>query len=305
MTIMAGSPGPVIQDERITMIDHTHRSDVAFLFPGILVYAMFLIVPLSLSFIYSFTNWNGLSPDLRFTGIRNFLLLVREPMFLESLKVTLLITVFTTAGVNIVGIVTAAVLNRDGRLFKLGRTLVFVPAILSPVVVSFMWAHMTQTNGGIINRVLSFINLPPIDLYASTGRIVGMVSGVIAWAALGFYVTIYIANMKSIPGELYEAADIDGAGPYRKFRSITVPMLRPAIIINTMTAMIWGLKQYDFVKVMVPSHIQTVTIYAVERAFEYNMFGYSSAVVMILLIMTLVVSIVQMKIIRKGSDIDS
>ena len=280
-----------------------NRSNALFLAPGLLIYTVFLIIPLGLSLIYSFTNWNGLNPNMKFIGIRNFLLLAREPMFLESMKVTLLIAVLTTLGVNIFGIIVAAVLERKGRLFQLGRTLVFIPAILSPVVVSFIWSYMTQTNGGIINRILNGVGLSSIDLYSSSLSMVLLVSFVIAWAALGFYVTIYIANLNSVPEELYEAAEIDGAGAFRKFLNVTIPMLRPAIVINTITATIWGLKQYDFVKVMIPGHIQTVTIYAIERAFEYNMFGYSSAVIMVLLVMTLIISVVQMKITEKGSDI--
>ena len=125
-----------------------------------------------------------------------------------------------------------------------------------------------------------------------------MVSLVIAWAALGFYTTVYIANINNISEEIYEAAKIDGASPKKIFFSITVPLLQPAIIINVTTAIIWGLKQYDFVKVMIPGTVQTVAVYAVERAFEYNMFGYSSAIIVTLLIFTLLISALQIQVNR-------
>lgn len=280
-------------------------SDALFLSPGLLVYITFMLVPLGLSFYYSLTNWSGLSPNLRFVGFRNFAILIREPMFLRSLAVTFWITILTTVGVNVVGIIAAAVLSGNRTVHRFGRTVIFIPAVLSPVVVSFIWSYMTQTNGGIINRLLALLRIPPVDLYSSRGSMVFMVSWVIAWAALGFYTTIYIANLKSIPENLYESAGIDGAGPFRQFLYISLPMLRPAIVINTITALIWGLKQFDFVKVMIPGHIQTVTIYAIERAFEYNLFGYSSAVIMILLAVTLVISLIQMRILRHGSDVYS
>ncbi|MDC7231866.1 MAG: sugar ABC transporter permease [Spirochaetales bacterium] len=273
--------------------------NLAFLSPGFIIFTIFLIIPLLLSFYYSFTNWNGLSANVKFTGLTNFRFLLKEPMFLDSLRITLVITALTTLLLNAVGIVCAAVLNQEGSFYKTGRTLIFIPAILSPVVASFIWAYMTQTNGGIINTLLGAVNIAPVDFYRSADSMVRMVSGVISWAALGFYTTIYIANLKSIPGEIYEAADIDGAGRLRQFFSLTIPMLRPAIIINTITALIWGLKQFDFVRVMVPGHIQTVTIYAIERAFEYNMFGYSSAVVIVLLLLTLFVSLIQMTIMNR------
>ncbi|MBF9016565.1 MULTISPECIES: carbohydrate ABC transporter permease [unclassified Oceanispirochaeta] len=273
--------------------------DIAFVTPGLLVYMIFLVIPLLLSFYYSFTNWNGLSPHVKITGVKNYILISKDPMFLDSLWVTLKITVITALGVNTVGLLTAGVLNKPGGVLKMGRTIVFIPAILSAVVASFIWSYMTQTNGGIINIILKIIHLPSIDFYQSKESMVFMVSGVISWAALGFYTTIYIANMKTIPLDIYEAAEIDGASPLRQFFSMTIPMLRPAIIINSITAIIWGLKQYDFVKVMIPGYIQTVTIYAIERAFEYNMFGYSSAVIIVLLILTLLISLFQMKIMNR------
>lgn len=273
--------------------------DIAFLTPGLLVYVIFLVIPLLLSFYYSFTNWNGLSPQVKITGLKNYILISKDPMFLDSLWITLKITIFTTIAVNTIGILTAAILNKPGGILKMGRTIVFIPAILSAVVASFIWSYMTQTNGGIINIILEILHLPIVDFYKSKESMVLMVSGVISWAALGFYTTIYIANMKSIPLDIYEAAEIDGASPLRQFYSMTIPMLRPAIIINSITALIWGLKQYDFVKVMIPGYIQTVTIYAIERAFEYNMFGYSSAVIIVLLFLTLLISLVQMKIMNR------
>ena len=272
---------------------------LAFLLPGVMVYTIFLIIPLFLSVYYSFTNWNGLSSQVKMVGLKNYLFLTREYMFIQSLLATFAITALTTMGTNFIGILCAVFLQHKGGFFKTGRTVVFIPAILSPVVVSFIWSYMTQMNNGIINILLNGIGLAPIDFYQSQSSIVLMVSAVISWAALGFYTTIYIANLKAIPRDIYESANIDGASPIRQFFAITLPMLKPAIIINTVTALIWGLKQYDFVKIMVPGHIQTVTVYAIERAFEYNMFGYSSAVVVVLLGITLLVSLLQMKIMNR------
>ena len=281
------------------MKTHQKWYDIAFLAPGTLVFLLFMVVPVLVSLSFSFTNWNGISAHYRWIGVGNFVRLLGDDAFHRSLAVTGAITLLTTVAVNVVGILAAVVIDRPGRLFTIGKTLIFIPAILSPVVVSFVWAYMTQTNGGIINTLLALSGLPEVDLYRGTGTVTVMVSGVIAWAALGFYTTVYIANLKAIPLDLYEAAAIDGAAPMRRFVSITLPMLRPAITINTITAVIWGLKQYDFVRIMVPGYIRTVAIYAIERAMDFNMFGYSSAIVFVLLLVTLLIASVQMGVLRR------
>lgn len=273
--------------------------DTFFLLPGLAIFVVFMFIPLVFSMLFSFTNWNGINPNFRWIGIRNFVTLARDVPFRSALMVTIVLTVLTTLLTNVIGILAAVAIERRGWVFRISRTLIFIPAILSPVVVSFIWAYMTQTNGGIINTVLGWFGVPALDLYAGVGVVVLMVSWVISWAALGFYTTIYVASLKSIPLEVYEAASIDGVSNPQRFFYITLPLLRPAIIINSIAAVVWGLKQYDFVKVMVPGYIQTITVYAIERAFEYNLFGYSSAIVLVLLLLTLTISAIQMAILNR------
>lgn len=274
------------------------KYDLAFLTPGLLVFTIFLLIPLTLSFVYSFTNWNGFGNVMNNVGFRNYKMLLSDSAFWNSFKTTIALTFITTFVGNSLGITIAAIIEPKSKVNNIAKTMIFIPAILSGVVVSFIWSYMTQTNGGIINTMLGWVHIPPIDLYASNQSMTVMVSLVIAWAALGFYTTVYIANISNISEEIYEAAEIDGASPIRTFFSITVPLLQPAIIINVTTAVIWGLKQYDFVKVMIPGTVQTVAVYAVERAFEYNMFGYSSAIIVILLIFTLFISALQIRVTR-------
>ncbi len=274
------------------------KYDAAFLAPGLIVFTVFLLIPLTLSFVYSFTNWNGFGSTMKNVGFRNYKMLLTDTYFWVAFKTTIILTLITAIVGNCLGIILAAIIEPKSKVNKFAKTMIFIPAILSGVVVSFIWSYMTQTNGGIINTMLAWVRIPAIDLYASNGSMTVMVSLVIAWAALGFYTTVYIANISNISEEIYEAAEIDGASPKKIFFSITVPLLQPAIIINVTTAIIWGLKQYDFVKVMIPGTVQTVAVYAVERAFEYNMFGYSSAIIVTLLVFTLLISVLQIQVNR-------
>jgi ABC-type sugar transport system permease subunit len=276
------------------------REDALFLLPGLSIFLLFVIVPLAMCFFFSITNWNGISPHFKIVGLKNFIRLVHDDAFLSSLKTTFINTVYVTVVLNVFSIIVALLIDKPGRFFNTAKALVFIPAILSPVVCSFIWSYMTQTDGGVINTILQAFSITGINFFKTELRAVLMVSGVISWAAFGFYTTVYIANLKTIPEDVYEAAAIDGITGIKKVWYITVPLLRPAITINTVNALIYGLKQYDFFKVMVPGYIQTVAVNAVERAFEYNMFGYSSAMVLILLFFTMTITLVQLKIMRKG-----
>ncbi|MCT4542567.1 MAG: sugar ABC transporter permease [Vallitalea sp.] len=274
-------------------------SDLVFMTPGLLIYLIFMIIPIILTFYYSFTNWNGINATYKFVGFKNFSYLLSDRSFIEAVKTTLIITVFTAFFLNVLAIIMAVILDGVGRVFKIGKVGIFIPAILSSVVVSFLWSYMTQTNGGIISYILSMFNIPAFDFYKTTSRTTYLVAGVITWAALGFYTTVYDATLKTIPDELYEASRVDGANALQKFFRITLPLLTPGITINSIMAVTWGLKQYDFVKIMTPGSIQTIAVNAVERAFDYNRFAYASAIVLVLFLAMVLISFLQIYVTKK------
>lgn len=258
-----------------------------------------MIVPIIYCFYFSMTNWNGFTDTWKFIGVENFINIFFDRGFKEAFTVTLIITIGTTLLQNIFGILFAVWMNKKDRLNSICRTVLFIPAILSSVVVSFIWSYMTQGNGGIINTVMGIFNLGPFDFFKNTLVTTLTVTFTISWAALGFYITVYTAALKTIPKELYEAASIDGAGKLNCFRRITLPLLTPGLTIGIMFSMISGLRQYDFVKIMTPQTIETVAVNAVSRMTEYNMFGYSAAIVLVLFVFILIVSVLQRVALRK------
>jgi ABC-type sugar transport system permease subunit len=130
-----------------------------------------------------------------------------------------------------------------------------------------------------------------------------MISGIICWNSLGFFVVIYISTLSTIPQEIYEACKVDGAGWFYRFFHITLPLLAPGITINSILSVAGGLKQYDHVKVITGGGpggaTQTVTLFGVEKAFEYNRRGYSSAAIIVLFVLIVVLSIVQLAISKR------
>jgi len=282
---------------------HNKLYDTLFLAPGFLVYIIFMIVPVIMCFLYSFTNWDGISATFRFIGLKNFVNLFQDASFFQALQVTVIIMVLTTLIYNILGIILAALLNDSGKILNFSRSAIFIPTVLSAVVVAFIWSYVMQTNGGVINSIIAMFGGKPVDFYATPMTTIFMISGIICWNSLGFFVVIYISTLTTIPQEIYEACKVDGAGWFYRFFHITLPLLAPGITINCILSVAGGLKQYDHVKVITGGGpggaTQTVTLFGVEKAFEYNRRGYSSAAIIVLFIIIVILSIVQLAISKK------
>jgi ABC-type sugar transport system permease subunit len=282
---------------------HSKLYDTLFLAPGFLIYIIFMIVPVIMCFFYSFTNWDGISTTYRIIGLKNFVNLFQDASFFEALKVTVIIMVLTTLIYNVFGIILATLLNDKGKLLGISRSAIFIPTVMSSVVVAFIWSYMVQTNGGVINSIIGMFGGRAIDFYDTPMTTILVISGIICWNSLGFFVVIYISTLSTIPQEIYEASRVDGAGWFYRFRHITLPLLAPGITINCILAVAGGLKQYDHVKVITGGGpggaTQTVTLFGVEKAFEYNRRGYSSAAIIVLFVIIVILSIVQLSISRR------
>lgn len=261
-------------------------TDGLFLAPGFLTYIIFMIVPVLMCFFYSFTNWDGFSPTYRMVGFENFIDLFKDDAFFNALKVTAIIMVVTVVIYNVLGIFLAVLLGGNTKLQNFSKSAIFLPTVISSVVVAFIWSYMIQTDGGVINMILGLFGARPVDFYSSPLMTIFMMSIIICWNGLGFFVVIYVATLSTIPAELFEACKIDGAGSVKTFFHVTLPLLMPGITINSILSIAGGLKQYDHVKVITGGGpggaTQTVTLFAVKEAFEYNLRGYSSAIILVL-----------------------
>lgn len=279
------------------------RDNILFLTPGTIIYVLFMIVPILVCFYYSLTNWNGISSTYKFIGLKNFKNILTDASFWEAAKVTFILTLVSTILQNVFGIFFAVWLNQKEKVYGFCKTIMFLPAILSSVVVSFIWSYMTQGNGGILNTILGYFGIAPLDYFSNDFVTTLTVTFVISWAALGFYITVYDASLKTIPEELYESAKIDGVNSITQFFYITLPMLMPGITISTIFSLIAGMRQYDFVKIMTPLTIETVAVNAISRMTEYNMFGYSVAIVLVLFVVIALISVLQ-RVLLKSKEVE-
>lgn len=272
---------------------------ILFTLPGMLIYITFMVIPILFCFYYSFTNWDGISDQYRFYGLKNYVRLLSDDTFLAALKNTAIFTLITAFIYNVFGILFAVILDKNTRIHNFAKTAIFLPVVLSSVVVSFIWSYMTKMDGGVINLIMGAIGLPSIHFYASKMSMLYTVAFVVTWAGLGYFTMVYQAALKTIPDDLYEAATIDGAGILQKFFNVTLPLLTPGITINTVLSMIWGFKQYDHLKIMTPGTVQSITMNSIERAFNYNMFSYASAIILVLFIIVIGITIIQLGIMKR------
>jgi len=274
--------------------------DISFLVPGFGIFIIFMIIPLVLCFYYAFTNWTGLGTEYDMIGFDNFKLLFQDARFFNAVRNTVVIMIMTTIIYNVFGIILAALLNDRSRISAFSRSAFFVPAVMSAVVVAFMWTYMIQFHGGVISTVLSWFGIDPFNFYQTPMTTILMMSVIICWNSLGLFIVIYIATLSTIPQELHEAGKVDGAGWFTRFFRIDFPLLAPGITICSILAVSGGLKQFDHIRVMTaggPAGMtQTVTLFAVSMAFDRSRRGYSSAAILVLFTLIVILTLIQLKI---------
>jgi multiple sugar transport system permease protein len=272
--------------------------------PGLLVYACFVLAPILLSFGYSLTDADLFHRSADFVGFRNYLALFTDDGFLKSLRVTTILTLIIVILPNVGGVAVAMLLDRRGWLYNALRSVFFVPVVLSSVVVSVVWMAMLADDG-LINTLLrdlgvseppGWLSDPDLALYT--------IGFIISWQMLGFCTVIYLAGLQGVPHSLLEAAQLDGAGPWRRFRHVIWPMLAPALTLNTVMLLITGFKAYDHVQVLTaggPGLGTTATLAfdVIQLGFTENRTGVSSALAITMLVLVAVVSSVVLRLLKR------
>jgi ABC-type sugar transport system permease subunit len=259
------------------------------------LYIAFLLYPIASSLVTSFTDRNPLRADSTFVGLDNYRQLFADPRLLTSLRFTIVVVIVVTLVSNVVGLGFAMLLNRPSVGYRLMRTLIFIPQVLSGVIVAFIWRSILTQNG-LLNTFLRSIGLAdqPISWIGTPDLALLSVCVVVSWATIAFATVVYLAALQSVPGELYEAARIDGATAPGRFRFVTLPMIAPGMTISIVLCLITTFKLYDVIAVLTgggPANAtQTTAYYLITVAFTTNRFGYASAIAVFLLVATTVIA---------------
>ncbi|NNN29820.1 sugar ABC transporter permease [Streptomyces sp. S3(2020)] len=266
-----------------------------FALPAMLLFAFVVLVPSVRGVYYAFTDWDGLDPDFSFVGLDNFTAMFSDSDATRAIWQTLLIAVSITVVQNAVGLLLALGVNSAIRSRNVLRVFLFAPAVITPIVTAYLWRNLLGPDGAV-NSLLGAAGLDGSrqDWLGSPRLALWSVIGVIVWQYAGYSMVIFVAGLQSVPKEVHEAAAIDGAGPVRRFWSVTRPLLAPALTINLMLSIIGGIKLFDQVYALTgggPGHAtDTLSTLIYKDAFALGEFGYSIALAVVLTIIVAVVS---------------
>ncbi len=271
-------------------------SYLLFLLPALLVYVVFSIYPMFSSFFYSLTNWDGFSANVRVIGFGNYIYMFKDPGFRKALSNTFLFVLMDVVLQNVLGLGTALLLETKLRGRNIMRGLFFVPVVLPSIVVSYIWTYIYGYNKGVLNLFLEKLHMGSVDFIGDSGIAIYFVILTGIWQWMSYRMVIYVSGLQSIPSDIYEAAEIDGARPFQKLKKITLPLLAPAFKINMILCMIGALKQFDLVYTMTqggPGYATEVIATKIFReAFDYSDYGYGCAIGVVLFLMIMLITVV-------------
>jgi multiple sugar transport system permease protein len=266
--------------------------------PALLPIVILSILPLARGIYLGFTDAQaGLEVETNFIGLDNFRELLHDDLFVNSFKIGLIWSVSVTAIQFVLGLGLALLLSQQLRGRWLARSLVLVPWAMPSVIVAIMWKLFFQPQAGVLNELLRRGHLPGenIDWLSSFSWALPAVILVGVWAGMPQTTVALLAGLQSIRDELHEAAAVDGATTWQRFRTITLPQLKPVIIAITTLDFIWNFNSFGLVYVLTEGgpagKTQLPALFAYQQAFEYGAFGYASALggAMVLVIATVLI----------------
>ncbi|MEC1525836.1 sugar ABC transporter permease [Neobacillus niacini] len=263
--------------------------------PAFIGFIVLFIAPTAMSFFYSLTNWSVYNPDIKFVGLDNYKMLFEDVKTVSAIKTTLQYAILITIFQNIIAILLAVYLNKKMVAVNFVKSLVFLPAVLSILVVGFLFQYiMTSADYGLLNNIIQFFGGDPVNWLGDSKIAIYSVLVTQVWQWAGWSMVIYIANLKSIDTALYEAAEIDGAGKIRTFFSVTLPLLYPAVSFNLLMSLIGGMKVFDVIFSMTkggPGYAtETIMTTLIREGFNSGRNAYASALAVVFFIAVFILS---------------
>ena len=276
-----------------------------FILPAFIVYTILTVIPLVQTLGLSFTNWDGYSMShLSFTGLKNFRLVFAD----RSMKTALLNTCFYSIVFPLVTTVFAIplslVLNSGMKTKNIQRAVFFFPSVPSAIILGYLWAYiLSPTGNGLLNKLLGLFGIHPVMWLAVPKWAMFSVLLVNLWSVVGWHACIYLAQLQSIPTEYYEAANVDGATAWQKFRYITFPMLASAMTVSVMLLLLNSMKLYDLPFALTSGGPGTSTTLVsqiiIKTGFVEKSYGKATAMSAIFFVFIAVISVIQLKLMKK------
>lgn len=282
---------------------------MAFILPSFLGFLIFTLIPVIISLVLSFTKWNFMEGwgAIKFNGLDNYIRLFSDDWFKSSYINNIIFTLVTVPVLIALGLVMATILNKYIWGGGVVRIMIFIPYIASVVAVCAVWMVLFQPTYGPINQFLRAIGIQnPPGWLADFKWSLPSIMIVYIWQQVGYYAIVFLAGLKGVSEEVYEAAKIDGASAIRQFFSVTVPLVSPTTFFLTIMGIIGSFKVFDQISVLTqggPGSSSSVMAYYVYRtAFEYYDMGYANTLAWALFVLVFVVTLVQWKLQSKFTN---
>lgn len=276
-----------------------------FILPAFIVYTILTVIPLVQTLGLSFSNWDGYSMShLSFTGLKNFRLVFADRSMKTALLNTCFYSIVFPLMTTVFAIPLSLVLNSGMKTKNLQRAVFFFPSVPSAIILGYLWAYiLSPTGNGLLNKLLGLFGIHPVMWLAVPKWAMFSVLLVNLWSVVGWHACIYLAQLQSIPTEYYEAANVDGATAWQKFRYITFPMLASAMTVSVMLLLLNSMKLYDLPFALTSGGPGTSTTLVsqiiIKTGFVEKSYGKATAMSAIFFVFIVVISVIQLKLMKK------
>jgi multiple sugar transport system permease protein len=275
-----------------------------FLSPALLGFTVFYLVPCVRAIYVSLTDWNLLRPA-KFVGSANYSRLWGDANFWNSMRITLLYVLYNIPIQTVIGLLLAALLHRLGRSVAL-RSVILAPYLIANVIAAILWFWMLDPLLGFCNAMLHSLGFGTIAFFSDQRLALPTIAAVNIWRHMGFVALLFYTGIQGIPHSIYEAARIEGAGPWKSFWNVTLPLLRPTLVFVLVTSVIGSFQVFDSIAVTTlggpVNSTRTIVWYIYESSFVNFRMGYASAMSCALFVSLAIVTAVQMRILRSNQS---
>ncbi|MGG6311603.1 carbohydrate ABC transporter permease [Paenibacillus macerans] len=262
------------------------------LLPALVIYSLFVFVPVIWSAYYGFFNWSGIG-EAKYAGLSNYAEILQDPVFWRALKNNVVFVLASVFGQIPLALALAVLLHKSNLLQRFLRSAVFLPMVLSTVVIGMIWQYIYHPQIGILNFLLDALGLPGWKLQWLSDGDIAIYSLIppLIWSYVGLYLIIFMSALQNIPGEIHDAAKIDGVSGGRKLLSISLPMIKNTFQVAVVLCISGSLKSFDLVYIMTkggPAHAtELLATYMYNSTFSTYRYGFGSAISTSIMIISL------------------
>jgi ABC-type sugar transport system permease subunit len=276
---------------------------VCFTAPNFLLLGIFVFWPILYSLFLSFFKWNMIAPQKTFLGLANYQSLFNDQVFWQVTRNTLLLSFVTVVVQLAIALFLALQLNTNVRGQSLYRAIIFSPTFTTSVAVAMVWTWIFEPNFGLLKVFINFFGMKAPNWIYDVNYSLPAVIIVLIWSGLGYAMVLFLAGLKNISQDIYDAALVDGVNPWQNFWYITFPLLSPTTFFLTITSFIATLKAFDIIAIMTdggPLNSSNVfVLYLYQNAFQWFKTGYASALAVILFFLIIVITLVQNRLSKR------